>query len=60
MAMAQSEDFVAKDRHDATLRKQNQLAEAEREHDRLVKEEEAEEAAEVKRKEDEAEARALE
>lgn len=34
--MAQSDDVIAKERHEATLRKQKQLEEAEREHERLV------------------------
>lgn len=40
--MATAEDKSAEDKHTATLRKQNQLVEAEKEHDVLVKEEEEE------------------
>lgn len=51
---------LEKEKHEASLRKQQQLAEAEKEHERLVAEEEAEEAAARKKQEDEAEAAALE
>jgi hypothetical protein len=50
IAMVQSSENLEKERHEATLRKQKQLEDAEKEHERLVAEEEAEEAAEAKRK----------
>jgi membrane protein involved in colicin uptake len=60
IAMVQSSESLAKERHEATLRKQRQLEEAEKEHERLVAQEEAEEAAEAKRKQEEEEKAALE
>lgn len=59
IAMSQQGANLDEERHQATMRKENQLAEAEKEHDRLVQEEEAAEAAEAKRKEDLAEQAAL-
>jgi hypothetical protein len=40
--LATAEDTVEAEKHKGTVRKQKQLAEAEKEHDRLVKEEEEE------------------
>lgn len=60
IAMVQSNENLQKERHEATLRKQKQLEDAEREHERLVAEEEAQELAEQKRKQEEEEKAALE
>jgi len=60
IAMVQSGDTLAKERHTASLRKQKQLDDAEKEHDRLVAEEEAEDAAALKKKQEEEEKVALE
>ena len=40
--LATAEDKVSADKHEATVRKQRQLEDAEKEHERLVKEEEEE------------------
>lgn len=53
--LSQAGDEAKKIQHEATLRKQKQLEEAEKEHDRLVQEEEAEELAKQKKEEEKAE-----
>ena len=58
--LSQAGEEAKKFQHEGTLRKQKQLEEAEKEHDRLVQEEEAEELAKQKKQEEAAEQAALE
>ena len=52
LAIATQGENLEVERHKNTVRKQKQMDDAEREHDRLVAEEEADEAADRKKKED--------
>jgi hypothetical protein len=60
LAIATQGENLEVERHKNTVRKQKQMDDAEREHDRLVAEEEADELAERKKQEDKAEQEALE
>lgn len=50
--LATSDDKEAADKHEGTLRKQRQLADAEKEHDKLVQEEADEDEKEQKEAEE--------